>query len=162
MMTYLAPDEEPLDDLVAERAEVGEAPAAVAVPRAARLAQRAQARRAVRQDVGVVELRRANLLHWTQPGHLLKIKGSLETLFIETLFRLSAFFFIVINPTTFTHTCGDVVELKPLQEIDVTVEPSENRVGLQHQGSHPLLAQDDVHRDCSLQIASVSHLKNIT
>ena len=70
MRASLAPDVESFDDAVAERAEVGEAPAAVAVPRAARLAQRSQAHGAVREDVGVVELRQANLLQGTQPSHL--------------------------------------------------------------------------------------------
>lgn len=59
---------------------------------------------------------------------------------------------------TFTHACSDVVESKALQEIDVTVEPRENRVGLEHQPFDPLLAQDDVHGDCTLQIARIGHL----
>lgn len=48
----LAPDKQSLDDPVADGAEVGEAPAPVAVPRAARLAQRPQADGAVRKDDG--------------------------------------------------------------------------------------------------------------
>ena len=55
---------------MAERAEVGVAQATVAIPRAARLAQRPQAHGAVGHDVGVVELHHGNLLQRTQPGHL--------------------------------------------------------------------------------------------
>ena len=59
---------------------------------------------------------------------------------------------------TFTYACSDVEESKPLQEIDVTIEPHVNRVGIEHQSSHPLLAQDDVHGDGPLQIPQVGHL----
>ena len=86
LLTYLAPDVESLDDAVAERAEVGEAAAAVAVPRASRLAQRPLAHAAVRQDRRVVELRRRHLLQRAQPRHLRAYaEGSLKsTLHVNT------------------------------------------------------------------------------
>lgn len=158
LLTYLAPDVESLDDAVAERAEVGEAAAAVAVPGAARLAQRPLADAAVRQDRRVVELRRRNLLQRAQPRHLHAFAiGSLKlTLHVNTFESQIA----SAIRRLFTYTCGDVVKLKPLQEIDVAVEPGENQVGIERQPLRPLLPQDDVHGDCRLQVARVGHLRS--
>ena len=156
LLTYLAPDVESLDDAVAERAEVGEAAAAVAVPRAARLAQRPLAHAAVRQDRRVVELRRLHLLQRAQPRHL---HASLNLTLRVNTFESQIASAIWRLPRS-THTCGDVVELKPLQEIDVAVEPGENQVGIERQPLRPLLSQNDVHGDRRLQVARVGRLRS--
>ena len=160
LLTYLAPDVESLDDAVAERAEVGEAAAAVAVPRAARLAQRPLAHAAVRQDRRVVELRRRHLLQRAQPRHLhAYAEESLKLTLLVNTFE-SQIASAIRRLLCSTHTCGDVVELKPLQEIDVAVEPGENQVGIERQPLRPLLPQDDVHGDRRLQVARVGHLRS--
>ncbi len=66
----LAPHEQSLDDAVAQGAEVGVAPAAVAVPRAAGLAQGAQADGAVGEDHRGVQLGGADLVQRTELGNL--------------------------------------------------------------------------------------------
>ena len=133
---------------MAERAEVGEPPAAVAVPRAARLAQRPQAHSAVRQDGGVVELRRVNLFQQTQPRHLQQKQGH---------FAAFCFFEANSSPISFTYAGSDVVESETLQEIDVALEPREHGVGVEHQAPHPV-AKNDVHGDRTLQVAGIRHL----